>query len=373
MKQGRNLQDLAIEIERRAATKKDFILPASALHMNASLDPLDPKAAVLGFSLDGKRYGVTTNTHGQIADYLRIPRAYYNRMLAEAPDLLALNVNQWFVELDPKKHLRMARCMDGNVRALLSNGYRRFENEDFADKVLPVIADLGLDLMSCEITERRLYIKAVDPKVTREIKVLGGEWGDGKHIIKRGCAAPAITLSNSETGDGRLSVLGGIYQDWCTNLASFGARSLKKTHLGARHQLTDGEELYELFTDKTKKLTDEALWNQVCDVVRATFNAVKFGELVDKIEATQEDKIEGSAPKVVELTAKKFGANEAQKDSILKHLINGGQLTRFGLYNAVTRMAQDVEDYDEATRFESVGGKIIELAPKEWQTLSKAA
>ena len=137
--------------------------------------------------------------------------------------------------------------------------------------------------------------------------------------------------------------------------------------------MTDGEELYELFTDKTKKLTDEALWNQVCDVVRATFNAVKFGELVDKIEATQEDKIEGSAPKVVELTAKKFGANEAQKDSILKHLINGGQLTRFGLYNAVTRMAQDVEDYDEATRFESVGGKIIELAPKEWQTLSKAA
>ena len=303
----------------------------------------------------------------------RIPRAYYNRMLAEAPDLLALNVNQWFVELDPKKHLRMARCMDGNVRALLSNGYRRFENEDMAEKVLPVINELGLDLMSCEITDRRLYIKAVDPKVTREIKVLGGEWGDGRHIIKRGCAAPAITLSNSETGDGRLSVLGGIYQDWCTNLASFGARSLKKTHLGARHQLTDGEELYELFTDKTKKLTDEALWNQVCDVVRATFDAVKFGELVDRIEGAQEDKIEGDPVKVVELTAKKFGADEGTKKNILKHLIEGGSLSRFGLYNAITRAAQDIESYDEATRFESVGGQIIELPRTEWSALAKAA
>ncbi len=168
-------------------------------------------------------------------------------------------------------------------------------------------------------------------------------------------------------------MLGGIYQDWCTNLASFGGRSLKKTHLGARHELTDGEELYELLTDETKRKTDEALWLQVRDTVRATFDAVKFNELIDKVEGAQEDKIEGDPVKVVAATTKKFGATQEQGKSILKHLIEGGSLSRFGLYNAVTRTAQDIESYDEATRFESLGGRIIELPKTEWSDLAKAA
>jgi hypothetical protein len=372
MKQGRTLQDLAAEIERRKETKKDYTVRANALRMTAMDIDLDPKHAQVGFWLGDQRYGVNNIAHEQIAAYLKIPMAYYWRMLAEAPELLARNVNQWFEDIEADK-LRMARTMDGKLRAFLSNGYRRFENEDFAEAVLPVIADLGLDIMSCEITERRLYIKAVDPKVTREIKQLGGAWGDGKHIIKRGCAAPAVTLSNSETGDGRLSVLGGIYQDWCTNLASFGGRSLKKTHLGARHELIEGEELYELLTDETKKKTDEALWLQVRDTVKATFDAVKFNELIDKVEGAQAEPIDGDPVKVVAAASKKFGASEGQQKSVLKHLIEGGSLSRFGLYNAFTRMAQDVDDYDEATRFEQVGGRIIELPHTEWRALAKAA
>ncbi len=372
MKQGRTLQELAAEIERRSKNKKDYTVRANALRMTTQDTDLDPKHAQVGFWLGDERYGVNNIAHAQIADYLKIPKAYYDRMLAEAPELLARNVNQWFEEIGADK-LRMARTMDGNVRALLSNGYRRFENEQFAEAVLPVISDLGLDIMSAEITDRRLYIKAVDPSVTREIKKLGGAWGDGRHIIKFGFAAPAVTLSNSETGDGRLSVLGGIYQDWCTNLASFGGRSLKKTHLGARHELTDGEELYELLTDETKRKTDEALWLQVRDTVRATFDAVKFNELIDKVEGAQEDKIEGDPVKVVAATTKKFGATQEQGKSILKHLIEGGSLSRFGLYNAVTRTAQDIESYDEATRFESLGGRIIELPKTEWSDLAKAA
>jgi hypothetical protein len=371
MKQGRTLQSLAAEIERRKETKKDYILPAKALQMTSGHP--DREKAEVGFWIGDSRYGVNNIAHEQIAAYLKIPMAYYWRMLAEAPELLARNVNEWLAATDAKKDLRMARTMDGKLRALLSNGYRRFENEDFAEAVLPVIADLGLDIMSCEITDRRLYIKAVDPKVTREIKALGGAWGDGKHIIKRGCAAPAVTLSNSETGDGRLSVLGGIYQDWCTNLASFGARSLKKTHLGARHELIEGEGLYELLTDETKKKTDEALWLQVRDTVKATFDAVKFNELIDKVEGAQAEPIDGDPVKVVAAASKKFGASEGQQKSVLKHLIEGGSLSRFGLYNAFTRMAQDVEDYDEATRFEQVGGRIIELPHTEWRALAKAA
>ena len=346
MKQGRTINELAIEIERRRKTKKDYILPTESLRMSAIDQSLNPKEAEIKLWIGNEvNYGVTSQAHGQIADYFRIPRAYYNRMLAESPELLARNVNQWIADNDK---MRMVRTMDNKVRALLSNSYRRFENEDFAEAILDVLMDLKLDIMSCEITERRLYIKAVDPSVTRELKATfpGAEWGDGQHhVIKTRTACPAVTLSNSETGDGRLSVLGGLYSGWCTNLASFGERSLQKTHLGARHDLTDGEALYELLSDETKRLTDEAVWHQVRDVVRATFDRLKFNELVDKVEGAIADKIEGNVSKVVHLAAKKFGATGEQEQSILKHLIDGGSLSRFGLHNAVTSMAQDVEDY----------------------------
>ena len=55
---------------------------------------------------------------------------------------------------------------------------------------------------------------------------------------------------------------------------------------------------------------------------------------------------------------------------MLKHLIQGGDLSAWGLGNAVTRAAQDVASYDRATEMESIGGKVIELSPAEWRTMA---
>ena len=41
---------------------------------------------------------------------------------------------------------------------------------------------------------------------------------------------------------------------------------------------------------------------------------------------------------------------------MLRHLIEGGDLSAYGLVNAVTHFAQDVDDYDRATEFEALGG-----------------
>ena len=40
--------------------------------------------------------------------------------------------------------------------------------------------------------------------------------------------------------------------------------------------------------------------------------------------------------------------------------------------NAVTHFSQEVEDYDRATEFEALGGKLIELPVKEWKELAQA-
>ena len=75
--------------------------------------------------------------------------------------------------------------------------------------------------------------------------------------------------------------------------------------------------------------------------------------------------------KVVEVTAKRFGLSEGQRTSVLQHLIRGGHPNQFGLANAVTSMANDESDYDAASQFEALGGRIIELPKHEWKALSE--
>jgi hypothetical protein len=361
MKPGLSLQELAREIERRANAKADVVASTSNMAMESGAGGMHLH---VGNKFD---YRVNKIAHEQIATHVDIPRKYYDRMLIEAPHLLADNVNEWFKKYPAE---RMVRTLDGVARAFPSNSYRPLEHEDLAQAVLPPILEMDLDVMSSQITDRKLYIKCVDKKVTRELEAKGGKWGDGKHNIIR-MLFPAITISNSEVSEGALSILGGVYDGGCSNLATFGERSLRKYHVGKRHEL--GEDTYALLSDESRRKSDVALWAAVGDVVRAAFDRARFDSLCDKIAETAEQPIEGDPVKVVKLSARRFGFNEQQETDVLKHLIEGGSLTRFGLYNAVTRMAQDVEDYDDASTFERAGAQVVELPANEWKELARAA
>lgn len=359
MKSGLSLTELAREIERRAGAKKDLVVSTKHIEMTENLELV---------IADKEKFGINKTAHGQIASHVDIPKKYYDKMLADDPKLLANNVNTWFRKYPAT---RMVRGLDNVARALLSDRYRPLENEDLAMAVLPAIQDLGLDIMSSQITETRLYMKAVDPKVSRELQAVGGKFGDGKHNIVR-CLAPALTISNSEVGEGALAILGGVYDGFCSNLASFGERSTRKYHVGGKHEIA-GEEIYALLSDDTRRKTDAATWAQVGDVVRAAFNEAHFNSLCDKIAETQHDKIDGDPVQVVKLTTSRFNLTEAHGTSILRHLIEGGDLSRFGLHNAVTAASQDVDDYDNATQMERIGAQIIELPKAEWKVLANAA
>lgn len=169
---------------------------------------------------------------------------------------------------------------------------------------------------------------------------------------------------------GALNVELGTLTKMCTNLA-FVMKAVRKTHLGAKHEIAEG--LTHLLSDQTRKLTDAALWGQVKDVLRASFNEEEFATLTNRISGMAEQKITGDPVKVVELSAKRFDIRETEKTSVLKHLIEGGDLSRYGLFNAITRTAEDLDSYDRASDFEKLGGKVVELPQNEWKVLAEAA
>lgn len=373
MKTGKTLQEIATEIERQYQSKKDYVArtdgPARMIfesrnRENTVGDPI--------LRLDGVGdFAVGEIAHEQIGAHTGIPKRYYDKMLAEEPALLVNNVTAWFNKYPAP---RMIRTLDGRARAFLSDSYAPLDNYDFAGATLPIIRDRGLAIMSCEITEKRLYIKAVDERLFRDVPV-GHRMGDGTHTIFD-TVAPAIILSNSEVGFGRLVVDTGVYTRACTNLALFSKGGMKRTHVGARHRLTENisvDDLEAVMSNETKRKTMEALWLQVRDVVAAAFDEGTFGKRLEQLQAAAGNPISGKVEKVMEVTAKTFDLNEAERESIFRHLIAGGSLSQYGLHSAFTRASQSVESYDRATELEYAGGKVLELPRAEWNRIAEAA
>ena len=137
MKNGRSLVDLAHELERQLATKRDMIVPTGLMHHETASDGT---TSIRVETPDGLRTFRTTELfRRQVADKLKIPFAYFERMRTEQAGLLDRNVDTW---LHHEPELRMVRTLDGQARAFLSDRYRRLDNYDLCDHVLPMLQQL---------------------------------------------------------------------------------------------------------------------------------------------------------------------------------------------------------------------------------------
>ena len=135
MKQGiKTIQNLYGELERQRAARKDLIADTRSITVN-SVNGLS--MLTVATDSDKLSYRISEIAHRQIADRLGIPYKYYERMRQENPALLDSNINSW-LNTTPEK--RMLRTLDGKLRAFLSDRYRRLDNLELVDHVLPVIA-----------------------------------------------------------------------------------------------------------------------------------------------------------------------------------------------------------------------------------------
>lgn len=356
MKSGRVLEDLLKEILRQQESKRDFV--ADTAHIFAT----PGNELVLG----AHKFAINDVGHEQIAAHTGIPRQYYDKMRSEDPALLANNINTWFKKYPAP---RMVRTIDDTVRSFLSDRYRPLDNVDLLEAVLPPLNKMGIIVASCEVTERRLYVKVIDERIKKDLPV--GWSPENKGHTRFDTLSPALVISNSEVGCGSLAVLTSVYNGGCSNLSVMKESSMRKYHIGGRHEI--GEETYRMLSDRTKKLTDAALWSQIQDVVTGAFDLARFDAQVEKLKTTAQAGITGDPVKVVEVTAKKFGFTDNERGSVLRHLVAGGDLSQWGLQSAVTRAAQDLPNYDRSSEFERIGGTILELPRNEWKELAVAA
>lgn len=345
MKQGiKNVQELYQELEKQRESRKDIIADTRSLVVN-SAEGISTLSVSTGNDI--LSYAVSDIAHRQLADRLGIPYKYYERMRSEQPALLDENINGW-LQYKPEK--RMLRTLDGRLRAFLSDRYRRLDNLELVDHVLPVIAQMkSCEIISCDITETHLYMKIIHKSMKAEITP-----GD---VVQAG-----FVISNSEIGLGALKVEPLVYRLVCKNGLICKDFAHKKYHAG--RQVEDTDNAYELYSDETLAADDKAYFLKVQDIVSAAVDQVKFNLTVDKMRASLTVDTGDDPVKTVEVLGDRYVLNKMERASILRNFIMEQNFTAFGLVNAVTRSSQDLPDYNRATELERIGGQLLEESVK---------
>ena len=300
-----------------------------------------------------------------------MPTRFFDALMEERPNRLADLVNGLHAD-DPKK--RLVRCLDNEIRAWLSNSYRVLDNLDIAFTCMEEAQKKNAQVFEADLSDRRMRIKFTTQDVWDKIDVtqrsgpqggwFAGAIGNrdlmGKTIMGArireelpggpGTIHPVVTALNSETGHGGFHIRIGLLLGMCFNVATLET-VVSRVHLGER--LDEG-----MFSQETISAESKAIMLKARDAVRAAFDQNKFAAMVAKAKAAQADKLEAPGAAIDNIIA--TGAvNEEQREALLMYFHRDYDPTRFGLAQAVSRLAQDLDDPDDAGELENLAGKII--------------
>lgn len=351
MKQGKTLSELAAELDRQSHNKLDVVVDTREIGFRAQDN-------VIEIPQHGERE-ITEIAHRQIAQRTGIPARYYDRMRTDAPQLLNDNVRQWF---DNEPERRMVRTLDGNARAFLSDRYRIIDNDEIMYTALQSFQDQGMQVLSSDVTDSHMYLQARWPKLEGEVKK--------NDIVQMG-----IVLRNSEVGMGAVSVVPMLYRLVCTNgmVSGFQASNgrLRAAHLGRQQQVSDD---HIVFADDTREANDRALMLKIRDTIQQLSDPALFIQLVRQMQAAADTPAVQNPIAAVEVVSKQYNINDGEKAKVLENLIRDQDYTLWGMSNAVTRLGNEVENYNRAIELEELGGQILaQNLGAKWRTIAEAA
>jgi hypothetical protein len=377
------LPALAAELERRAESKRDYVAAAQSLMVRSNGRSL--------LSLDDEEFELNAVAHGQLAEWTGVPKTFYDRLRSQAEQL---TVDVWHggesagpattplfdvllnrLISSRTEDRRLVRTLDGTCRAVLSDSFNPdLDNVDVYRIAAKSIDDQGLGaehMVSAEVTERKLYIKVVSPRLEAIIRPENLERPHGGHHFLREpeVVQAGVLISNSEVGLGSLSVQSFVYKLQCTN-GWIVETPYRQRHVGKALEAGD---------DRTVCRSDTRLADarprllKVRDHVAEALDEHRFLATVAKMQASAGLRLEGGVEKVVEAAARKFALNQNEKEDVLRNLIEGADLSYWGLMNATTAAAHTAASYDRAVELEVLGGRMLALPAAEAKQLAKAA
>lgn len=351
---GQTIEAVRAQLEQDRLTTEDHIIHPKGIEMGWNGDLRLAKKLIVQ---------PTSWAHQQIAGYLDIPKAYYDRMLASDGALLATNVNHWMQKNDDPKERRLLRTVSGRLRGFLSNSFRPRDSYDLLRVVLPILYREGFEIHEAELTDKRMYIKATLPTLRGEVKV-----GD---VVSYG-----IIISTSDVGAGSTRIEEFFMRLSCMN-GMVAHSKLRERHVGKK--LTGGDEdEFETLSQETLQADNEVFFMKVRDKLESSIKPENFRAQIEKMkEAASVPITNFDAIEVVKRASVFLGINsKAIRENVVASLANGNEgagYTKWGLVNSFTAAAKmDGIGYDDRVELERAGGRLLAVGVTDWKHIAAA-
>lgn len=322
-----------------------------------------------------------------MADKLSIPLGFLRRMHVERPDLFDALGNGLLhgdgVEVGPDSRRFLFRLFsggDGSVgvaRAMLGKNYRAIDHIDAVTAVLAGVreADPSAEVLSADLTDRRIFLSIATPSIATLAPVLLGDyhasvpgldrWREAAEREGKGYGGSepvvhaGIEIRNSEVGIGSFKITPRLVARVCANGLTLPLLAKRVVHAGAA--LDEGT--VDWSADVRRKQLD--LITATAHETVAHFLSPAFVEgQVREIEAKAGAPIEAvEAVEVVGNVGRELGLTEVERDGVFGHFLTGGKTTAGGIVNAITAYSQGVEDAERAHELDDLALRALDLVP----------
>jgi hypothetical protein len=336
--------------------------------------------------------------HDHLSDRLGIERRYYKRMNAEAPELLATNINWWLTHTPDERMLRMlgpagldetkreAIARAGArlyLRAMMGKSYRTIDDADLVDAILPALMERGAMLRDFSIDERRLHAKfTTAPRSIEQIRAqYAAKYGipvaqiarhamvDGKDVsFVNEVLSTGVYIRHSEIGFASLTAT--MYDEILKCLNAYVARDneVDIRHVGKKQ--TAGDDDIRELSDTTVMLDNAALLSRVHDKVDRAFSEEKVLDRATAIAGAKLLPVErpdkplfsfiGDLGAALELNE---DATEVLKEETARAVAEEGGEVRFAFVQGITATAKRMTNYDQRVELERVGYEVLHDDP----------
>lgn len=372
-----SLQQMVDELDRQRATKVDFVADQRMLTVCAKLDDkqrgcglvLLPKGGQEREWVQPEGAPIKLPAMRQLCHRVEpgVPAQFWDKLLAERPYRAEALLTGLMTDTGKRN---LIRCLDGQVRAVLSNHYKVVDHLDMAVTALETAREFNGEVLEGSLSDTHMRLKMISRDLWDSIEARrseGGNWYVGglgsQEYLGRvaaksegdmpggpGTIWPCVTVSNSETGHGgihlRLGVLAGI----CFNLATV-EDVISEIHLG-------GAMAAGVYSDETRTLEAKTIAAKLQDAIRAAFTPATWRRIVGQVKGAAAIPIEAPGAAVDNLvTLGKL--TEVKRDAVLEHFLTDYRRDCYGLSQAIARTAQDEVDPDAAHDLEWLAGEMI--------------
>lgn len=224
----------------------------------------------------------------------------------------------------------MLRSVGNEIRAFLSDRYKRLDTQTVLRKCITSLRETGAQIWRVECKDTQVGVEAVVPRVYRIDTPRNG----------MECVAFGAVYRTSDFGDGAECVHAAVMRAWCTNLA-VSEQILRKVHFGRRVEMMDNVQL------SRQSLAAEAALhaNIVSDVIVGSLSQESVDRYIKNVQLASSKSLD-SDDAVELLDGMGFTDDEIRRVTDLLsendiEKVPDGPLTRWKLSQAVSWLADN--------------------------------